>query len=155
MTPCAGFAYHRLQGAFRARSPVPRDLSPPLPATATAVQPLGCVLVVEDDPWVAESTVALVESFGWTVRHAPDAESALELLDADETVDVVLTDIAMPGEFDGADLAVHLRRTRPALRVVVMTGRVDKVHRVAGDGFVLLPKPCAPSELAAALGAQA
>lgn len=113
------------------------------------------MLVVEDDPVVADATVALVESFGWSVTHASNAERALDLLETELAVDVVLTDIAMPGEFDGADLAVHLRRTRPALRVVVMTGRVDKVHRVVGDGFVLLPKPCPVGELMRALDAPA
>ncbi|HYF60654.1 MAG TPA: response regulator [Burkholderiaceae bacterium] len=111
----------------------------------------GSVLLVEDDPLGAEAMSALLESLGWRVLHAIDAESALERLETDADVDVVLTDIAMPGDFDGAELAVHLRTTRPGLRVVLVTGRVDKVHRAVGDGFELLPKPCSPAELAAAL----
>jgi DNA-binding response OmpR family regulator len=114
----------------------------------------GVVLVVEDNVDVAESTIAVLRAFGWTAEHAPDAEAALDMLDAGRIdPDVVLADIAMPGEFDGAQLAVHLRSTRPGLRIVLMTGRITEVHRATadGEGFVLLPKPCAPSELLAAL----
>ena len=126
-------------------------MSTALPPITDAPAAPGSVLLVEDDALVAESMIAVLQSLGWTVRHAVDAESALELLDGDAPVDVVLTDIAMPGAFDGAELAVHLRTTRPGLRVVLVTGRVDKVHRAVGDGFDLLPKPCSPAELAAAL----
>jgi two-component system NtrC family sensor kinase len=112
----------------------------------------GRVLLVEDDPEVAAATLALVESFGWAVAHAPQADAALEIIDEGLLhIDVVLADIAMPGEFDGMELAVHLRRMRPELRVVLMTGYTTEVHRAAWDGFELLPKPCAPSLLARTL----
>ncbi len=121
--------------------------------TSRAADAPGLVLVVEDNDEVAAATGAVLESFGWRVAHAPDAETALEMIEGGTVVpDAVLADIAMPGEFDGAELAVHLRRTRPDLRVVLMTGYVKQVHRAsAGEGFDLLPKPCSPSELAAAL----
>ena len=113
----------------------------------------GRILLVEDNDVVATATIALLNSFGWAVVHAANAEVALELLDSGQvTPDVVLADIVMPGEFDGAQLAVHLRQTRPSLRIVLMTGQVTEVARASGDGFHLLPKPCAPSDLAEALG---
>ncbi len=127
-------------------------MSPPA-CPASADDPPGVVLLVEDNAEVAAATGALLESFGWTVAHAPDAATALDMIDEGAVIpDAVLADIAMPGEFDGAELAVHLRRTRPDLRVVLMTGYVQQVHRAsAGDRFDLLPKPCSPTELAAAL----
>jgi len=133
--------------------------SPPTPAAAAdpdspdeAARSPGCVLLVEDDPSVAESSAALLRHLGWTVVHAAGAEQALERLDdGDFTPDVVLADIAMPGAFDGMELAIHLRSTRPGLRVVLMTGRVTEVHRAARDGFDLLPKPCSPERLARTL----
>ena len=110
------------------------------------------VLLVEDNEEVAAATGEVLRSFGWNVLHAPDAEAALERIDRDGAPDAVLADIAMPGEFDGAQLAVHLRRTHPTLRVVLMTGYITEVHKASDEGgFMLLPKPCAPSELAAAL----
>jgi two-component system, NtrC family, sensor kinase len=110
------------------------------------------VLLVEDNDEVAAATGALLRAFGWSVEHAGDAETALEMIDGGAVPDVVLADIAMPGAFDGAQLAVHLRRTHPRLRVVLMTGYVTEVHRASGeDGFLLLPKPCSTTALVAAL----
>ena len=119
--------------------------APPLPDARR-------VLLVEDNDEVAAATVALLRAYGWSVEHAGDAETALELIDGGAVPDVVLADIAMPGAFDGAQLAVHLRRMHPRLRVVLMTGHVTEVHRASGeDGFLLLPKPCSPTALVAAL----
>ena len=102
----------------------------------------------------ADATGALLNSFGWAVVRAADAEIALQMLDSEEVApDVVLADVAMSGEFDGAELAVHSRRTRPALRIVLMTGRITEVARAFGDGFRLPPTPCSPTELVAAPGA--
>ncbi len=112
----------------------------------------GRVLLVEDDLDGAAATAALIRSFGWTVAHSSSAEAALDLIEGGvQAFDVVLTDIAMPGEFDGVELAVHLRRMRPGLRVVLMTGYTAEVHRAAWDGFELLPKPCPPQLLARTL----
>ena len=125
----------------------------PPPSPSAADDAPGVVLLVEDDAEVAAATGAVLRSFGWTVAHARDAATALDLLDAGAVVpDAVLADISLPGEFDGAELAVHLRRTRPGLRVVLTTGYVRQVHRAsAGEGFDLLPKPCPPAQLAACL----
>ena len=88
------------------------------------------VLLVEDNDEVAAATGAVLRSFGWAVERVGDAETA----------------------FDGAQLAVHLRRTHPLLRVVLMTGYITEVHRASDDGgFLLLPKPCSVSALVAAL----
>lgn len=134
----------------------PSQPNTPVPPTAPGADPdcatTGTVLYVEDDPLGAQATGEVLRCLGWTVHHAGSAEAALEMLDAGRCEpDVVLADIAMPGEFDGMELAVHLRTTRPSLRVVLMTGYVCEVHRAAWDGFELLPKPCAPSVLAETL----
>ncbi len=114
------------------------------------------VLLVEDNDEVAAATGAVLRSFGWAVERAGDAETALERIDSGLVPDVVLADIAMPGAFDGAQLAVHLRRTHPRLRVVLMTGYISEVHRASVEGgFMLLPKPCSISALVAALDGDA
>jgi DNA-binding response OmpR family regulator len=114
----------------------------------------GHVLLVEDDPEVAAATAALLRHFGWRVSQVSGAEDALDLIEAGTAaIDVVLADIAMPGAFDGMELAVHLRRMHPGLRVVLMTGRTAEVHRAAWDGFELLPKPCPPALLDRTLAA--
>jgi CheY-like chemotaxis protein len=78
---------------------------------------LGCVLLVEDDPEGAAAMLPLIESFGWRVAHAASAEAALELLEAGRLEpDVVLTDISMPGEYDGWEHLAARRRTQNARR---------------------------------------
>jgi two-component system NtrC family sensor kinase len=128
-------------------------VSDPAPRPAdTMPSEARSVLLVEDNDEVAAATGAVLRSFGWAVERAGDAETALELIDAGLVPDVVLADIVMPGAFDGAQLAVHLRRTHPLLRVVLMTGYIAEVHRASEEGgFLLLPKPCSISELVAAL----
>jgi CheY-like chemotaxis protein len=87
------------------------------------------------------------EQFGRSSERLAGVVAQLEM-----RLDVVLSDIAMPGAFDGAQLAVHLRRTHPGLRVVLMTGYISEVHRASDEGgFLLLPKPCSISALVAAL----
>jgi two-component system NtrC family sensor kinase len=134
------------------RRPTMNDFAPGSTLAAQTPEPAGVargrVLLVEDDPEVAAATSALLRHFGWRVTHAPGAECALDLIEAGTVaIDVVLADIAMPGAFDGMELAVHLRRMHPELRVVLMTGRTTEVHRAAWDGFELLPKPCPPGLL--------
>jgi CheY-like chemotaxis protein len=128
-------------------APRPADTTPPEARS---------VLLVEDNEEVATATGAVLRSFGWAVERAGDAETALERIDSGLVPDVVLADIAMPGAFDGAQLAVHLRRTHPRLRVVLMTGYITEVHRASVEGgFLLLPQPCSISALVAALDGEA
>jgi CheY-like chemotaxis protein len=152
--PLCGPARTDLPPRTTVTRPFPQSAAAPPAAHDPEPRPAGTgtVLYVEDDPLGAQATAELLRVLGWRVEHAPHAEAALELLDSGRCApDVVLADIAMPGEFDGMELAVHLRSTRPSLRVVLMTGYVSEVHRAAWNGFELLPKPCPPSLLAQTL----
>jgi CheY-like chemotaxis protein len=80
----------------------------------------------------------------------PNAEAALDLLQSDKTVDLLLTDIIMPG-WNGRELAKQAERLRPALRVLYMTGysRNAVVHQGRLDeGVDLLQKPVSQAQLA-------
>jgi signal transduction histidine kinase len=79
------------------------------------------VLVVDDDAMVAAGTTAMLEDLGHTVLSADSARSALAILEAEKDVDIVLTDYAMPG-MTGSELAAQLRKIRPELPVVIVTG---------------------------------
>jgi signal transduction histidine kinase/CheY-like chemotaxis protein len=110
------------------------------------------VLVVEDDAEVAATTVALLEAHGARVALAGSAAQALAMLDAPATrFDVVLSDVAMPGDMNGIGLAHRLRRDRPKLAVVLMTGFTAELEAAVADGFVVVPKPFDPRMLVAAL----
>jgi two-component system, NtrC family, sensor kinase len=110
------------------------------------------VLLVEDNEDVATTTTALLRGFGARVTHAPDAHSALQMVNsATPDFDVVLSDVVMPGGMSGLDLARALRKSHPGLPVVLITGYTAEIHQAMAAGFHVLSKPCAPNDLSAAL----
>jgi CheY-like chemotaxis protein len=105
---------------------------------------------VEDEDGVRKLARVALEAHGYAVTEAPDAEAALGLLDPGREVDVLVTDLTMPG-MDGRELAVRLRAERPGVGVVVTSGYVPDSDRLDGvPGAVFLPKPFTPAELARA-----
>jgi PAS domain S-box-containing protein len=114
------------------------------------------VLVVDDNPDVADSLGVLLEAMGYGVTLATDGEAALELARSAHP-DVVLLDIGMPG-MDGYEVARRLRRQHPDLRLVALTGYgLDEDRRrarAAGFDFFIV-KPADPETLEAVLGGQA
>ncbi len=120
------------------------------PSSATPIPLAGArVLLVEDNEALGNVTAALLSSHGAQVQRAGNAADALRLLDAQPFFDVVLSDVAMPGEMDGLALARQLRRDRPALPIVLITGY--SASAAAATDFVVLRKPCAADEMLAAL----
>jgi signal transduction histidine kinase len=85
---------------------------------------LATILVVDDDPLVAMSTVGMLEDLGHRVIEANSAKRALEILEAGQDVDLMVTDQAMPG-MTGLELAKIVRSKRPQLPVLLATGYGD------------------------------
>jgi CheY-like chemotaxis protein len=81
-----------------------------------------CVLVVEDEPLVRAVAVEALETEGFEVIAAPSADYAVTLLQSRDDIDVVFTDVAMPGTLNGFDLARLVRRTYPHINVLVCSG---------------------------------
>jgi PAS domain S-box-containing protein len=109
----------------------------------------GTVLLVEDNPEVASVSISLLEQLGYTVRRVADAEAALRAIERDG-VDLVFSDIVMPGKMDGLALAHRLRQIRPGLPVLLATGYSDAAINVRGD-FPILRKPYEIHELSQAI----
>jgi signal transduction histidine kinase/CheY-like chemotaxis protein len=118
------------------------------PAQAAVSAP---ILLVEDDPEVAEATVELLQDIGYRSVEARDARAALEALERDPTIAMVLSDIVMPGPLNGLELARTLRRRRPDLPVLLATGYSQYAAAAASDGFGLVEKPYRRTSLAAAI----
>ncbi|MGM4905747.1 PAS domain S-box protein [Tardiphaga sp. 866_E4_N2_1] len=109
----------------------------------------GTVLLVEDNPDVATSSTVLLEELGYRVKWVTDAESAMREIERDG-IDIVFSDIVMPGKLDGLGLARNLRRSHPHMPVVLATGYSD-ASRKSGSEFLLLRKPYELHELSNAL----
>ena len=82
------------------------------------------ILVVDDDPLIASSTVNMLEDLGHTVIEANSAKQALEILDQGQAIDLMMTDQAMPG-MTGLELAETVMRKRPDLPILLATGYAD------------------------------
>jgi PAS domain S-box-containing protein len=109
----------------------------------------GTVLLVEDNPDVATVSAGLLEQLGYTVRRVANAEAALLELEFDG-IDLVFSDIVMPGKMDGLGLARHLRAVRPGLPILLTSGYSDAALNVRGD-FPILRKPYEIHELSRAI----
>jgi len=109
----------------------------------------GTVLLVEDNPDVASVSASLLEQLGYNVLRVPDAEAALREIEFDG-IDLVFSDIVMPGKLDGLSLARRLREMHPALPILLATGYSDAAADVRGD-FPILRKPYEIHQLSQAI----
>jgi two-component system, cell cycle sensor histidine kinase and response regulator CckA len=124
--------------------------TPRLPATGTDTG--SSILVVEDDSAVRAFVVATLEHAGYRVMATGSSSQAAALAEGlDEHIDLLLTDVVMPGG-NGQDLADRLLVNRPSMRVVLMSG-YDSTPTAGrrNEGFVFLPKPFGANELTAAV----
>jgi PAS domain S-box-containing protein len=110
------------------------------------------ILIVEDEPALLKSMIEIVEMLGYRAIGRKDAHEAQILLDSDELFDLLLTDIVMPGELNGFELASKARELRPGLPIVYMSGYTGYSENEMGDVRAeLIAKPCAPNELSIVL----
>ncbi len=140
---------------------LPRTLSAPVTtrttdstetASRTTAVRRGHILLVEDDKEVSALTFELLSSLGFVVTHVSSADAALGALANGRDVDVVLSDIMMPGGVSGLQLAREIKRRFPKLSVVLTTGYVEAAAEMEEYEFRLLPKPYTLESLADALG---
>jgi CheY-like chemotaxis protein len=87
-------------------------------------------MVVDDDSLVLTSTCLLLEDLGHRVISAVSAAHALKVLDSDQAVDLVITDMAMP-QMDGAQLAQEIRNLKPDLPIILATGYAERLEGFA------------------------
>jgi PAS domain S-box-containing protein len=109
----------------------------------------GTVLLVEDNPDVANASTGLLEELGYAVRWASDVDSALSEIAADG-IDLVLSDIVMPGKMDGLALARMLKQKHPGLPILLATEYSEAARNAAAE-FPILRKPYQIHELNEAL----
>ncbi len=114
----------------------------------------GQVLVVEDDDEVAALTVEMIHQLGYDATRVASAEAALGALADRRTVDIVFSDVMMPGRMNGVELAQEIRRRRPNLPVLLTSGFAEAARRKAGSQQLrIIPKPYRIDELRDALAA--
>lgn len=108
----------------------------------------GFVLVVEDEAFIREDVIDVLERHGFQVLRAPNVHEALAVLDQRSGIRAVFTDIQMPGGLDGVDLARHLVACRPGIAVLVTSGRSYAAPDDLPAECRFIPKPYMPGEVA-------
>ena len=120
----------------------------PQPAKTTGSE---TILIVEDDPQVRSFVSETLSELNYRVLSASDAETALEVLDERSDIDLVLTDVVLPG-MNGKALSAEIQKRCPDIHIIFMTGysRNAIVHHGRLDaGVQLLQKPLTQSMVAA------
>ena len=106
------------------------------------------ILCVEDDNEVRAYVISQLESLGYNVISAADAAEALAVVEAGTPFDLLFTDIVMPGNFNGRQLAEKIAEQRPDLKVLFTSGNTYGVIPLQNHGGQLLTKPYRRAELA-------
>jgi PAS domain S-box-containing protein len=134
---------------------LPRSQGVPVEVVAYAFQSPARrlrILLVEDNPEVADVTAKLIEHLGHEVVVAGSASAALRVIaePAAQNIDLLLSDIVMAGDINGLGLARRLRLERPNLRILLVTGYSREAEAI-GDEFQILAKPYQIADLDRAL----
>jgi CheY-like chemotaxis protein len=109
----------------------------------------GLVLVVEDEVLVQMLVLEVLDELGVQVLEANDGPSALEIIQAEPGIDLLVTDVGLPG-MNGRQLAEAARAIRPDLRVLFVTGYAEKAAdsgAFLGPGMEMITKPFALEQL--------
>jgi CheY-like chemotaxis protein len=125
------------------------------PEQAAAAAPAGeTVLLVEDNAQVRNVTARRLHNLGYRVVEAVDARGAIEHLSSGKQIDLVFSDVVMPGGMTGFDLARWAAKNAPAVRVLLTSGFAEDVARTGespAPELEVLRKPYTGAELARAL----
>lgn len=118
------------------------------PVPLRAAGPGEVVLLVEDDEQVLDMAVESLTELRYGVIVARNAAEALDRLKSSERVDIMFSDVVMPGGMSGAQLVAEARRTRPDLKVLLTSGYVAAQNEVLEAELPVLSKPYQRDELA-------
>lgn len=112
------------------------------------------ILVVDDDPSLRRMVIAQLRSLGYRALGAENVQAALEYLETETEIDLLLTDIVLSGDFNGVDLGNIARDLRSTLKVIYMSGYPASAPEAGTPlklGAPLLRKPFRRNELAIAM----
>jgi two-component system cell cycle sensor histidine kinase/response regulator CckA len=128
----------------------PKPTTPEMTAVNSDLTGTGTILLVEDEDAVRLFGARALRNKGYRVIEARSGENALDVLHGEDDIDVLITDVVMPG-MDGATLARLVRVERPSIQVILMSGYSEDVAlgEFSGeDGIHFLPKPFSLKQLA-------
>jgi CheY-like chemotaxis protein len=126
------------------------------PAGARAARPGETIVLVEDEPMVRLFMTDVLQDLGYTVLEAPDGPSGLKAVLSKPEVDLLITDVGLPGGMNGRQLADAARQIRPDLKVLFVTGYAESTvvtNNRLEPGMHVLSKPFTLEILSAKISA--
>ena len=137
------------------RSDAPSAAMVPTTSDQSTQQPVReTILVVEDDSRVRQLTIRRLKSIGYEVLEASDGPAALQILERGEPIDLVFTDLIMPGGLSGREVAIRAREIKPGVKVLLTSGYAEELVRgddLQRENLKVLRKPYQQADLVAAL----
>jgi len=109
------------------------------------------VLIVEDEWLIRTNTMEALEAAGFEVVEAENADQAIAILTARIDINLVLTDVHMPGSMDGLKLAHFVRNRWPPVKIIATSGRALPAEGDLPDGVRFVQKPYTARQIAAVL----
>ena len=109
------------------------------------------VLVVEDEVLISNLVADVLSASGFVVHEVTTADEALRYIDFGADIDVLFTDINLPGDMDGAELAARARELRPEMPIVYASGRFKLSDIPPGFAPAVMAKPYDPADVCALL----
>ena len=131
----------------RAEKQVSEAAAKPDEAAANAALKGAVILLVDDDNPVREVTASLLQEFGYLVIEAGSGGAALDVLDREQKIDLMIVDFAMPG-MNGAELARRVQDIRPTMPILFITGFADQAALEGVSEAFIIGKPFVDDELA-------
>jgi len=135
---------------------VSEEETQPNPAEAARAEVGETVLVVDDEPSVRMLVIEVLEELGYAAIEAADGVSGLKVLQSDARIDLLITDVGLPGGMNGRQMTEAARQKRPNLKVLFITGYAENAAISNGHlepGTHVLTKPFAMEKLASKIQA--
>jgi PAS domain S-box-containing protein len=135
---------------------VPDAIAVPEPLEAPKAEDGETVLIVDDEPTVRMLVADTLAQLGYQAIEAGDAASGLRVLESDARIDLLITDVGLPGGMNGKQMADQARTNRPRLKVLFITGYAENAaisNGHLGPGMHVLSKPFAIDKLTARIKA--
>jgi signal transduction histidine kinase len=135
---------------------LPRAMAATIPAADSRISESprgghGTILVVEDDPLVRTYVVSQLQILGYTTLSASNGHEALSVLRSSDPIDLLFTDVIMPGSMNGRELSIEALKLRPTLKVLFTSGYTENAMDQDGGldpDLLLLAKPYSRADLA-------
>jgi CheY-like chemotaxis protein len=109
------------------------------------------ILVVEDETFLRMNAVEMIEAAGFIALEASNADQAIEILESRNDIQVMFTDIQMPGSMDGLKLAQSVRGRWPPIEIIATSGRVMLGEQDLPERGRFVPKPYSAAQIAKTL----